>query len=115
MHEALDVNDPNYRYSDCPIPSLYLLLNTTDRSMVMRKLLSDFFLAVGTVFSLSPILLYWFIHGSYERYIWMIHQSYPLSAFGGGPFQMVLGLGLLLLGVSLLGIGWILRSDDATH
>lgn len=81
-----------------------------------RKSLSNLFFVLGLVFFLSPIVLYWFIHGSYERYIWIIHQPYPLSSFGGGPFQLFMGLGLLLLGASALGIGWAIKKvDDAAH
>ncbi len=55
-------------------------------------------LGLGTILVLSPLFLWWFIHGDYERYMWIINGPYPFSAFGGGPFQLWVGTGLLAAG-----------------
>lgn len=36
---------------------------------------------------LIPIFFYRLLHGKYERYLWIIHQDFPFSHFGSGPFQ----------------------------
>jgi hypothetical protein len=62
----------------------------------MRRLANSGII-LGILFLISPIGLYWFIHGSYERYIWIINQPFPLSHFGGGPFQLFMYVGLILV------------------
>nr|NIS38286.1 hypothetical protein [Candidatus Saccharibacteria bacterium]NIV03772.1 hypothetical protein [Calditrichia bacterium]NIV72064.1 hypothetical protein [Calditrichia bacterium] len=56
----------------------------------------------GIVFLASPLFLYWFIHGDYDRYLWIINGPYPFSHFGSAPFQAAMGLGLILAGVVLI-------------
>jgi hypothetical protein len=65
-------------------------------------------LIIGIFLMISPILLYWFIHGSYDRYMWIIHQPYPLSDFGGGPFQLFMYTILFLIGLTITVI-WLFR------
>ena len=77
----------------------------------MKYKLIDFFLSlilgVGTILVVSPFFLHWWIHGDYDRYIWIIHGPYPYSNFGSGPFQLAMNLGLVLKGVVLLVIYFI--------
>ncbi len=54
---------------------------------------------IGVIFVLSPIFLYWFIHGNYERYIWIINNPFPLSHLGSAPFQVFLSVGLIVTGI----------------
>lgn len=61
-----------------------------------------FKLFIGIVFILSPFLLYWFIHGDYERYIWIIKGPYPFSHFGSGPAQLFMYVCLFLIGIGFL-------------
>lgn len=75
-------------------------------ALAIRRIL----LCVGSVFLFSPILLYWFIHGSYERYIWIIHQPFPLSSFGGGPFQLWMDVGGVLVGVMLVTAALVIKT-----
>lgn len=56
----------------------------------------------GGFIMISPILLYWFIHGSYERYIWVINDPYPFSQFGSGPFQMITYITLFVVGLGMV-------------
>ena len=67
-------------------------------------------LGVGVVFLVSPFALYWFIHGDYDRYIWIINGPFPFSHFGGGPFQMVMYLVLFFGGVFLVAL-YFLRNN----
>ncbi|PIU98541.1 hypothetical protein COS61_00810 [Candidatus Wolfebacteria bacterium CG03_land_8_20_14_0_80_40_12] len=64
---------------------------------------------MGAILVFSPILLYWWIHGDYNRYLWIISGPFPYSHFGGGPFQLVLYSGLFLAGVLFFAITFILR------
>ena len=60
-------------------------------------------LILGCLFILSPLLLYWFIHGDYDRYMWIINGPYPFSDFGSGPVQIWMDFVLVLIGVVLVG------------
>lgn len=75
----------------------------------LAKLLSNILLGLGLVFMVSPIILYWFIHGDYERYIWIVNGPYPFNSFGGGPFQLIFYLGLLMVGVGLVTSSLIMK------
>lgn len=72
------------------------------------KLLSSLLLGLGFISLLSPIFFYWFIHGSYERYLWIINGPWPFSDFGGGPFQLIyliilpIIFGLILITASII-------------
>ncbi|MGD9677585.1 MAG: hypothetical protein AB7V16_04335 [Vulcanibacillus sp.] len=75
----------------------------------LKSFLSDLLLGIGFIFTISPILLYWFIHGDYNRYIWIINGPYPFSNFGGGPFQLYMYLSLFIVGVGLIVISIIIK------
>lgn len=66
--------------------------------------ISDLLLGLGFIFIISPAILYWFIHGNYERYIWILNGPYPFSHFGGGPFQLFMSVGLFVVGIALIVI-----------
>ncbi|SHJ64833.1 hypothetical protein SAMN02745751_03038 [Dethiosulfatibacter aminovorans DSM 17477] len=59
---------------------------------------------LGFMFILSPFILHWFIHGSHDRYIWIINGPYPFYSFGSGPFLMFIYAALFLFGSTLLFI-----------
>ena len=69
-------------------------------------------LLVGRIFIISPLFLYWWIHGDYERYLWIINGPEPFSNFGSGPYQMGMFLGLEFLGVSMFVVGLYLRKTN---
>ena len=71
--------------------------------------LSKILLFLGIGISFSPIILYWFIHGYYERYMWTINGPFPFSSFGGGPFQMLMYVSLFITGVVLIIISLIIK------
>lgn len=72
-------------------------------------ILSNLLLLLGIEICLSPIILYWFIHGNYDRYIWIINGPYPFNGFGGGSFQLLMYSGLLITGILLIAISLIVK------
>ena len=78
------------------------------RKYVLKGFISGLLLGLGLIFIISPAMLYWFIHGNYERYIWIINGPYPFSHFGGGPFQLFMSTGLFIVGIILIAISIIL-------
>jgi len=76
----------------------------------LKMFISDLLLGLGFVFVISPAILYWFIHGNYDKYIWIINGPYLFSKFGGGPFQMFVSVGLFIIGICLIGISRILMN-----
>lgn len=75
--------------------------------------LSRILLFIGIGISFSPIILYWFIHGDYERYIWIINGPFPFSSFGGGPFQLLMYVGLFILGVTLIAASLFINRKNS--
>ena len=63
----------------------------------------------GIIFLISPFLLYQWIHSDYERYLWIIGGPDPYSKFGGGPYQLIMYLSLLLIGITLLLSPFLLK------
>lgn len=74
-------------------------------------ILSYLFLGLGFSFLISPVLLYWFIHGNYERYLWIISGPYPFDGFGSGTFQLALFTGLFIAGAVLTIAGAICKKQ----
>lgn len=67
-----------------------------------RNIFSLILSGTGAILIVLPFALYWFIHGSYERYIWIINGPFPFSNFGSGPFQMGMYSAFFFIGVLLL-------------
>lgn len=78
-------------------------------SFSFKNFMLDLLLGIGFLFAISSIILYWFIHGDYERYIWIINGPYPFSHFGGGPFQLFMYVGLFIVGLGLVAISRFLK------
>lgn len=68
----------------------------------VRKTFFLILLGGGAILLVAPFVLYWFIHGDYERYIWIINGPFPFSNFGSGPFQMGMYGALFLIGALLI-------------
>ena len=71
--------------------------------------LSNFLVSIGILTIISPAFLYWFIHGDYDRYIWIINEPFPFGSFGGGPFQLLMYIGLFITGVVLIAVSLIIK------
>ena len=75
----------------------------------LKIILSNLLLLIGIEICLSPFILYWFIHGDYDRYIWIINGPFPFNNFGGGPFQLLMYGGLLITGLVLITVSLIVK------
>lgn len=73
------------------------------------KFISELLMGLGFIFTISPIILYCFVHGNYERYIWIINGPYPFSHFGSGPFHLFMYLSLLIVGAALIVIAMMIK------
>ena len=70
-----------------------------------RGKLAAFLIGAGLLLVVSPVMLYWFIHGDPERYLWIISGPPPFSSFGSGPFQLYMYAGLVFSGLLLIAAG----------
>ena len=80
----------------------------------MKKILiflTNFFMSIGITALISSIILYWFIHGDYERYIWIIKGPFPFSSFGGGPFQMLMYASLFIIGAVFIIVSILINKN----
>lgn len=82
------------------------------RKQRIKVFISDLLLGLGFIFIISPAILYLFIHGNYERYIWILNGPYPFSHFGGGPFQLFMSVGLFIVGIGLIVISMTLKKRN---
>jgi len=82
------------------------------RKQLIKVFISDLLVGLGFIYIISPAILYWFIHGNYERYIWIINGPYPFSNFGGGPFQLFMYVGLFIVGIGIIVISMILKKRN---
>lgn len=73
------------------------------------KIISFLFLCFGVLLVVSPVVLNWFIHGDFERYLWIINGPYPFNSFGSGPFQMVMYASLFFVGIVMIVSGLMIR------
>jgi len=60
---------------------------TSTKNQIL-DVLGSLFLGLGCISLISPAFFYWWIHGDYDRYIWIISGPAPYSYFGSGPFQL---------------------------
>lgn len=69
------------------------------RKISLNTMVISMLFCCGVVFSTSPLILNWWIHGNYERYLWIINGPEPYSNLGSGPYQLLLYVGLFTIGV----------------
>ena len=50
------------------------------------------------------------IHGDYERYVWIINGTPPHDQFGGGPYQLIMYKSLFLIGILITAAALMLRA-----
>lgn len=81
----------------------------------MKNQIINFFLSLilglGIIFIISPIALHWWIHGNYDRYIWIIRGPYPYSDLGSRSFQLLISIGLFIIGIIFLMIYFTLNKN----
>ena len=88
----------------------YLKSMLTYRTRKVLEIISSLILGLGFISLTSPLLIYWFINGNYERYIWIISGPYPFNSFGSGPFQLFMFLGLLIFGILLIILSFYIEN-----
>lgn len=76
---------------------------------VVLDLIASVVLGSAALAWLSPLALYWWIHGDDERYLWIIQGPAPYSNFGGGPAQAAMGIALIGLATVLTAAGVVLK------
>lgn len=76
---------------------------------ILLDLVSSAVLGLGLLMCISPVLLWWWIHGSRERYLWIISGPMPYSMLGSGPLQLWIGALLPVGGLALVAAGILLR------
>lgn len=70
-----------------------------------RAGLAPILIGAGVLLVVSPVVLYWFIHGDADRYLWIISGPAPFSSFGSGPFQLAMYAGLVTSGLLFIATG----------
>lgn len=57
---------------------------------------------IGLLFLLGPFILYWLIHGDYDRYMQIISGPFPFKYLGSGPLQLWLYVISIVIGIIVL-------------
>lgn len=83
---------------------------TSDVLNRIREIVSSALLGVGLLLMISPLFLYWFIHGDADRYLWIIQGPPPFDQSGSAPFQLWTGVLLLAAGIIFVIISHIIRN-----
>lgn len=76
----------------------------------LAGIVSSLLLGLGMVFLTSPFLLWWWILGSNELYVWITGGPYPYDDLGGRPFQVAVYPGSFATGFVLTSLALVLRS-----
>ncbi len=79
------------------------------RRLIAVDLVSSALLGMGIQFLLVPPLFWWWLHGSRERYLWIISGPLPYSQFGSGPLQLWIAVFSGTLGIALFLLGVLMR------
>lgn len=72
-----------------------------------RGKIAPLLIGAGLLLAVSPVIMYWFIHGDPERYLWIISGPAPFNSFGSGPFQLYMYACLVISGILLITAGMI--------
>lgn len=51
----------------------------------------------GACFFACNFIFYYWLHGDFARYLWIINQPWPLSDLGGSSIQLLIHLTLTLI------------------
>ena len=83
--------------------------------LFLLDMLASLLMGLSLLSFVSPMFFYWWIHGDYERYIWIISGPSPYDSFGGGPFQLYFFFSApVIIGTACLVISIILRNKLRT-
>ncbi len=56
--------------------------------MIVFSIMRTILIGISFLGFISPLLFYPWIHGDYDRYLWIIHQGYPCNSMGSGSWQL---------------------------
>jgi hypothetical protein len=84
-------------------------MQTLTPKRILLDSIASLLFGLGILGITSSFWLWWFIHGDYDRYIWIIHGPSPFSNFGSGPFQGGMYILLLLCGGIFVTISLLLK------
>jgi len=76
-----------------------------DYPIIIFIYMKYYFRVIGVIFIISPLFLYWLIHGSVDLYKRVINGPFPLSHLGSAPVQLVVDVWLFIIGVIILSLG----------
>ncbi len=68
-------------------------------------LISILFFIIGAFFFGCNFIFYYWLHGDFERYLWIINQPWPLSHLGGSSVQLLIYIAFTFTGLILLATG----------
>ncbi len=64
----------------------------------MKKYITSIlFFITGAFFFACNFIFYYWLHGDFERYLWIINQPWPLSDLAGSSIQLLIHLTLTLI------------------
>ncbi len=63
----------------------------------------------GIIALAAPIGGWWFIYGSYNRYVWVISGPFPLSVLGSWSWQALFAGASIVAGGGMLVAAWLLQ------
>ncbi len=72
--------------------------------------MKTFLKITGLIFMISPLFLYQFIHGDYDRYLWIINGAFPFSYLGGMSLQLLMMALLFCVGIVLVLVSYKLKN-----
>lgn len=73
------------------------------------KTIQTILLTLAIIVFLIPVILYYWINGNLERYLWIISGPPPYCYFGSGPYQLRMYLIFIGIGLFFLVFSFILR------
>ena len=76
---------------------------------IIFNIISYIFFGVGIISIMNVFLLYQWIHGDYERYLWIISGPDPYNKFGGGSYQLIMYSGLIFIGIIAIAIAFFTK------
>ena len=76
---------------------------------LLLDLFTSALLGLGLVFAAAPAVFLWLIHGSGERYLWLISGPAPFDQWGSGPYQLGVCVMLTFIACCCLATAVVVR------
>jgi hypothetical protein len=72
---------------------------------MQKYLISNLFFLLALFFFSGNFIFYYWLHGDFERYLWIINQPWPLSHLGGSSVQLLIYIAFTFTALILLATG----------